>query len=132
MRTTALLILAATLAALMLTWTAASAGPQSGAPRPAASDGWRIRQAALDDPLDFTPLVRGRALIHSIIYSSPRDELGTVSVVASADARGGDATLVEIHAPTTAGTGQVDLDVEVPDGLWLRGRGVVTVLFRPL
>jgi hypothetical protein len=132
MRSISVVLVGTVFLAGLVAWGTARADPQSADARPPAGDGWRLRHVSLDERPDFVPVVRGRALIHSILYSSPGGTISMVSLLATADPRDGDATLLEINAPTTSGTGQVDLDVEVPDGLWLRGQSVVTVLYRPL
>jgi hypothetical protein len=113
-----------------LTWGAARGQSQSGEGGGGAA-GWRARHVTLDGKPEFEPVVRGRALIHSIIHSSSQ-RISTVSFVVTTDPRDDEATITSIHAPTTSGTGQIELDVEAPDGLWIRGDGVVTVLYRPL
>jgi hypothetical protein len=89
---------------------------------------------------EFSEMIPGKAWIHSIVYATAAAPLRALGIGASisgivfelSDAPKEVAGRIAAVFAEGASPGQIDLDIVVTNGLWIRGEGHFTVLYKPL
>lgn len=96
---------------------------------------WQFRCVPLVGKDEYFKIVDGKAWIHSIVYATA-SEAGTVPSAIAFELRTDPkeflSRIAKVFTVGSAGPGQIDLDILVTNGLWIRGSGCFTILYKPL
>ena len=90
---------------------------------------WEHRWTRIAPSSEARALIEGRAYVHAVLLAAPAAS-GTATLEILTDPQDPAAKVLEIHG--LAGLEEVELDIVVERGLWARGAGAVTVLYKPM